>query len=84
MDIQFPEEQFKNAMPDGYIPGWRRRFMICVAKGLIMHDRVSTAIAEPTRRNIVRATLGGFRTGEVMVLLLTLSYLYLLVLPLLL
>ena len=66
MDIQFPEEQFKNAMPDGYIPGWRRRFMICVAKNLIMHDRVSTAIAEPTRRNIVRATLGGFRTGEVM------------------
>lgn len=66
MDIQFPEHQFKWAMPNGFIPGWRRRFMICVAKSLIMHDRVSTAIAEPTRRNIVRATLGGFRTGEVM------------------
>ena len=53
MDIQFPEEQFKNAMPDGYIPVWRRRFMICVAKGLIMHDRVSTAIAEPMSDNDV-------------------------------
>jgi hypothetical protein len=66
MDIQFPEEQFKNAMPDGYIPGWRHRFMVCVAKGLIMHDRASTAIKEPTRKNIIRSALGGFFFGTAM------------------
>ena len=40
--------------------------MVCVAKGLIMHDRASLALKEPTRKNIIRSTLGGFDFGTVM------------------
>lgn len=63
MEIQFPEAQFKKAIPPSLIPGWKRAYHRLVTRILIMYDRVDTAEADPTPKNITRAVCMGVIVG---------------------
>ena len=63
MKINIPEAQFKRTFPPTLLNEWKRAFMRCLTKVLILHDRTNLAQVDPTKRNITRAVVQGIRVG---------------------
>lgn len=63
MNVNIPTEQFKRVFHPTKLSGWKRAYLRCVAKVLILHDRTFIAKEEPTKKNIVRAVVQGIIVG---------------------